>query len=101
MYNLEVKINAAKHQEVTKLFEKLELDYDQDFLLENVFFVQVANIDVLNTLNTCDYILSIKEESNGYQTKYTLDELLSQCDSDVEHKDKEWDEMPPVGRELI
>lgn len=35
------------------------------------------------------------------QPEYTLDELLSQCDSDVEHKDKGWDEMKPVGRELI
>lgn len=32
----------------------------------------------------------LQKETVDRQVKYTLDELLSQYDSDVEHKDKEW-----------
>ncbi len=31
--------------------------------------------------------------------KYTLDELLAQCEGDRFTIDKEWDRMPAVGRE--
>jgi antitoxin ChpS len=36
------------------------------------------------------------------KTRYTLDELLAQCDpaAPVTDEDREWIDMPPVGREL-
>ena len=37
------------------------------------------------------------------RSKYTLDELLSQCDFDTPYSDEEraWLDAPPVGREII
>jgi antitoxin ChpS len=36
------------------------------------------------------------------QPKYKLADLLAECDpSAAPHKDKDWDEAPPVGREVL
>jgi antitoxin ChpS len=69
--------------------------------------VPPAILDMLQLQADATVVLAVEGErlivESPQRARYTLAELLAQCDSDAPHsqEDREWQDSAPVGRELL
>lgn len=66
--NYEIKIKLENKKEFEKELKELGIHFEEDFLLEEIFFVELDKKQY-NYFARKQYVVQIKKEAEGYQTE--------------------------------